>query len=556
MHECRGRRLPWCMSEMAMNQELRTPEESGRILIEPAFDRAADLAEQNRRSRDQSQYDFQGRSLPDLSRSARAEMLDAAWRWTGAYRDIPAPSRPEETVYLAGHQPQLFHPGVWFKNFAIGSLAVGRQATAVNLIVDADVATEAALLVPGGPLGSPTVASIAFDRSVPHLPYEERRIADRELFHSFGSRVAAQIRPLVAHPLIQTFWPIVQRRARESALLGACLAQARHELEGAWGNRTLEVPLSSICRGEAFSWFAAHLLGRLSRFRDVYNDALREYRRLHHVRSLSHPAPELAEEAGWLEAPLWVWTANDPRRRRLFARVSGNTVALSDRRSWTASLPLGTEKDAGRAASILCEWQQGGVRIRPRALVTTLWARIMLGDLFVHGIGGAKYDRVTDRIIERFFGLPAPRFMVVSGTLLLPVERPDNALARAQAMTHQLHELAHHPERFLDGTNDAAAELVAEKRRWIETRPTRENARIRCRALRAINAALQPWVEPRRTRLSEDLAATLQLLEVRRILGSREYAFCLHPEPNLRRFVLKNSEPISPADGAEPRALL
>ena len=96
---------------------------------------------------------------------------------------------------------------------------------------------------------------------------------------------------------------------------------------------------------------------------------------------------------------------------------------LSDRQSWEARLPLRRRATPAGAFERLMELQRAGVRIRPRALVTTLWARLALGDLFIHGIGGAKYDCVTDRLIERFFGLTPPRFMVVSATLHLPIQR-------------------------------------------------------------------------------------------------------------------------------------
>ena len=48
------------------------------------------------------------------------------------------PTDPRGLIFLAGHQPELFHPGVWFKNFALGDLARRYQATAVNLVIDSD----------------------------------------------------------------------------------------------------------------------------------------------------------------------------------------------------------------------------------------------------------------------------------------------------------------------------------------------------------------------------------------------------------------------------------
>ncbi len=56
-------------------------------------------------------------SWTELARQAREEMLAEAIAWTRQYRDVDV---PPSTIFLAGHQPQLFHPGVWLKNFALG----------------------------------------------------------------------------------------------------------------------------------------------------------------------------------------------------------------------------------------------------------------------------------------------------------------------------------------------------------------------------------------------------------------------------------------------------
>jgi hypothetical protein len=357
------------------------------------------------------------------------------------------------------------------------------------------------------------------------------------LLDGFGQRVIEQIAPLMADPLMAQYWPLVRARAQHTDNLGACLTQARHQLEQSWGLATLEVPQSCVCGGEAFAWFLAHLLARLPEFRPVHNEALREYRRTYHVRSVSHPVPELGEDGQWLEAPFWVWTAAEPRRRHLFARSVGDEIVLSDRGTWEVRLPLRGDGDAGRAVERLLELGREGVRIRSRALVTTLWARLALGDLFIHGIGGAKYDRLTDRLMERFFGLRPPGFMVLSATLLLPIERSHGAAERSRTIGRQLRNLTYHPEQCVDGLDDAAADLMAAKRRWIETPQTAKNARRRCQAIREINAALQPRLEDRRQELFELQAQTLHRLQAERVLAWREYAFCLYPESTLREFL-------------------
>jgi len=44
---------------------------------------------------------------------------------------------------------------------------------------------------------------------------------------------------------------------------------------------------------------------------------------------------------------------------------------------------------------------------------------LFLADLFIHGIGGAKYDRISDAIIADYFGIEPPEMACVSATFLL-----------------------------------------------------------------------------------------------------------------------------------------
>ena len=63
---------------------------------------------------------------------------------------------------MAGHQPQLFHPGVWYKNFVLEQLAAEHGGTAINLVIDSDAMRTAAIRVPTGSLSDPRIESIAY----------------------------------------------------------------------------------------------------------------------------------------------------------------------------------------------------------------------------------------------------------------------------------------------------------------------------------------------------------------------------------------------------------
>jgi hypothetical protein len=526
-----------------LRQRFSVPRENRATLILPPLEEAGTLAEDNVRRRGASDCTLQGRSLADLSRQARSELLDAALAWTSQYRSVELPSvDPAGLVFLAGHQPELFHPGVWFKNFALGELSQRYGAAAVNLVIDSDTLKSTALSVPCGTAADPRRDTVLFDRPEGRIPFEQRPIFDESLFCNFGRRVAKRIAALVPDPLINRYWPLVVERARHVDRLGYCLAQARHQLEGQWGLQTLEVPQSAVCDSEPFHWFLAHLIAHIERFRERYNDAVHEYRRANDIRSVGHPVPDLAADGPWLEAPLWIWTAEQPRRRRVFICRRGGEYIVSDRATQEIRLPIDIDDDASAAVERLMDWNRKGVKIRSRALVTTLWARLALGDLFLHGIGGAKYDQVTDRLIETFFGLQPPEIMVLSATLYLPVPRPEAPEARLRATRRELRDLSFHPEKLLRETaalddGSTAAKLIAEKQRWIDATASNDDAYARWKAFRRINRELQPWVAARQQQLLDQQAEMKRALRHDKVLGSREYGFCLFPESYLQEFL-------------------
>jgi hypothetical protein len=248
--------------------------------------------------------------------------------------------------------------------------------------------------------------------------------------------------------------------------------------------------------------------------------------------------PDLAIEDGWLEAPFWIWDRENPRRRRLFVRQRGDEIVISDRLHIEHALALEPEGDVDRAAAQLAELATSGLRIRTRALITTLFARVCLGDLFLHGIGGAKYDHVTDALIERFFGIKPPCYMTLTATLRLPIEQAVVSQDDARRVNQRLRETIYHPERFLDeSANGEVGALLESKRDWIAATPTRENAKLRGDHIRAANGALQAHVTGQRELILAERDRLASLLRAKSILTSREYAFCLYPAEQLQRLM-------------------
>jgi hypothetical protein len=533
---------------------LRVPREHAAVMIDPPLAAVVDMVSANRSAAaERADFDCQGRSLGELAAAASRELLRRARRYTTAYRDVDDAfdDSAGSLLFVSGHQPELFHTGVWLKNLALGSLAARHGAVGVHLLIDNDAVRKTTLQVPSGSAQRAAVQAVPIDRPAAEAPFEARRILDRELFASFGSRVQSVLAPLVPDSMIGTFWPAAVEAARENDNLGYCVSRARHQWEARWGYQTLELPLSHVCRTEPFLWLLADLFARGEQLHEVYNSALAEYRAAFRIRSRTHPVPDLAQQDGLLEMPFWIWTAQDPRRRPLFLGRKGRRTVIGDRAGFQTELALSHGCDAAAAVGQLGSLTDQGVALRPRALMTTLVARTLLSDLFIHGIGGAKYDQLTDLLISRLFCCSPPQFLVVTGTALLDIPHERVQIEDIRRVDRLARELTFDPERHLDALSEGGSEsaeiaqVVETKRFWIAQQPPRGQRLRRHREITKANRQLQPFVARKRARLAAERARLVECWRNHRILGSREYAFCLFSEPALRDWCLDLFPPTS-----------
>ncbi len=541
---------PWTV------HRLRVPRTDRSVLAVPSLDAAMPAASDSLERLAHANLNIQGRPLSVLRRWSRQACLDAAQRYTGELEGTSAaPPRVDDEViarplFVAGHQPSLFHPGVWVKNFAIDALARQAGGVSLNLVVDNDTLSTTSIRVPVGTRERPAIKHIPFDARRPVAPWEDALVQDGELFDSFAERVANALHGWGIEPLLQDIWPDAVSHRHMSPRLCDCLTAARHRQERRWGVSNLELPISWLCQTEPFLWFASHLLAQLPRLHQVHNEVLAEYRCLNHVRSRNHPVPELGRIDDWLEAPLWVWTRGETHRRRVFARQTGREVLLSNGHEVFANLPLTAEGEACCAVEVLRELPARDIHLRTRALTTTLFSRLCLGDLFVHGIGGAKYDEMTDQIMARFFGLAPPPFVAMSATLHLPMAKPwDVTPEDERTLLGRLRDLEFNADKALD--DPRARPLIERKHSLIsaqetsrtngltlrERRQRRPQNEQRFRELRQVNEQLASLASPQHELVTAELESVREMLTANQVLQGREYSFALYPPEMLREFL-------------------
>ncbi len=503
-------------------QRLRAPKENGGRLLIPPLEQFPSLWQDNRTLLASHRFSVGDQDIHAVRESAQNELLQLGLRYTRRYRDVADPQATDRFV-LAGHQPTLFHPGVWYKNFVLSQLARSAEAIAVNLVIDNDLCPAAHLSVPTGTIDRPQIQFVKYDNVSSFIPFERRQLNDQRLWESFGQRAASALRPLIDNPLISRLWPRVLQASRQGFQPEYSIAAGRHDLESCFGLRTLELPLSHVCETTSFKRFAAELISRYREFSEIHNQSLSAYRQMHRIRSQTHPVPALTQIEEWFETPFWIWRADAPSRRPLFVKYAAGSWRLADGADWE-SVP------ARSLVDLLIDFRDAGVSLRPRALITTMYSRLVLGELFLHGIGGAKYDQLTDEIIQRLFGVSAPSFLVVTATHRLPIEMPLVDKRDITQVEVNLRELVYHPERAADASDPRVAKLVADKRKLIESIPPPGHRRQWQRQIEAVNQELQALVEANRQLLLTERQNLQRELARQRIIGSREFSFCLFPD--------------------------
>jgi len=518
-------------------QRIRVPQQNKSALHLPPLNQATSRLKTNR-GRTQSQasqllaisFLSDSPTLGELQHEARHELLDLALSYSNQYLPLSESIQlTDQPIVMSGHQPTLYHAGVWYKNFVLSELANRTNAIAINLVVDSDLSNNQAIRCPDLNVAPIRTQSVAIDTPAVAMPFEQHLVQDSSFLFELPDRIAKVLTYADEPYIAQRLWPEVIQgyhklaKSNPAPALGATIAAGRHRLEQSVGLRTLEIPVSELSKTTAFATFAAAIFDRAVEYRDTYNQVLAEYRNVNRIRSSSHPVPALEQTDDWTEVPFWVSSDQTPDRQRLFIRTQSNAFELTDRKQLNQVLPKADFITAFKQLSTL------GIAIRPRAISTTTFCRLLMSDIFIHGVGGSKYDQLTDAISQRFFGCRLPEFLTVSATFHLPTQIPELSKTDITKLRTRRREYNFHPERFLatEPATSQAVELIKQKRQWIES-PIRSLEKHH--AITKINQALRGILTPSDEQLEKEIDSLRAQLKSSEIANSREYSFCLFGE--------------------------
>lgn len=290
-----------------------------------------------------------------------------------SYSEILSWLKPEVSFGVC-HQPYFFNPGISLKFFFLESLPIKKREI---LFLDSDrIRLEVKIPTPDG--GWKLIKLLERDEILYEYPMPEP-----EMILSFLDRIEDELRDLKKRAPSAYICFSEFKRIFLTKLNRKFLKQALAETFMEYAKINLPYRFLSELLGEEFRELFLEIYQRADEFREIFNQALADYRREYRFRYKNFPYPKLREE----ELPFWLIKGN--RRLRCF-RKDLNLDNLSED------------------------------KIFPRASTLTIFLRLYKFGVFVHGVGGGNYEWIQDRIIERFFKLKPPPYIILTATFLIP----------------------------------------------------------------------------------------------------------------------------------------
>lgn len=479
----------------------KAPAEDGQTLAWPAGRRLVDDTNANARSLSAAAgCRVQGVPVPELRRQMRA--------WIG-HKDETQP------LVATGHQTELYHPGVWVKDALTNAVADRLGGLAWHFAVDTDQPKHLAVRWPG------TTRPITDDPALSAAEWSGLLVPPTP---AHLSDLDADLSAAAAGWAFQPMLPGVLRTMRhlslESESLSAAITHAQHALDWDLGLRHHVLLASPLMSAAPYLAFVHHVLARAPAFAEHYNRALAEYRVEAKIDSPTRPMPDLRVTGDKVEVPFWLDDLADGSRRRAAVRRDGDRLSLSAKGD---AFALNATTEGHAAADGLGRWlSDRQLRLSPRALTLTTFLRLLVVDQFVHGIGGGRYDQVTDRVLSSFFGIDPPRFAVATATLIFPgaVGQPRVC---PPCVAHEGHRLRH--GLLGDSKREIVAAIAALPRRSLQRSMAFSNLRSALSAAAIDHPILLDWSD--RYRRTQDRDREEQ------VLFDRELFYAVQPRERL-----------------------
>lgn len=428
--------------------------------IEPSFDRWPDWV---------SIFQIENSRLNQLRTMARRRLVESAQSYliqlAGTAEEAGLTENSQQIltgdpvtmpIVMTGHQPVIFHPGLAFKYQIAERVAAENQAIGISVSIDTDRGDCGQFTFPKrspsrqtSPESSPVVDEFPISREVQtvaksHNLYAHGRLqtaAEIEATATLVLENLKNLRPPVSTRLTADVFASYERLAATKC----SSAEANTILRSQYGigGRLLEIPLSAIASFPEALTLTADILKQSDRFAKVYNSALHRFREEHGIRNAANPFPDLKVSDDLCELPFWVVDHENRVRHVLEVQHDGDVTRLIANGETIDSFTGSISSDA--LEPMLLQ----NIQLVPRGALITAFLRLLFSDLFVHGVGGARYDQFTDELIRTWWNCEPPPFTLATASrFAFPHQKQQ--IERIQSLKVNMRDMQFNPQRHFD----------------------------------------------------------------------------------------------------------
>ncbi len=388
-------------------------------------------------------------------------------------------------IVATGHQTLLWHPGILVKYLAVNAFSRSASLSTANLIVDQHADGFGEFSMPlrraDGSLAVRRVELTVPRPGVPmglHEPFDPPALPTR--LNAASDSVQRGCQRIVA----------AVGAHRDSPNAAMQMAHALADLMHSW-----VAPLTNVCATDLMHTTLARALLRLMaddphRCARHYNDAVR-------AMPEAGVGPLLVRD-DYVEVPLWR-IRSDGSRMRAYDNDIQNWLAGDD------------------------------ITLMPRALFMTALIRLVMCDLFIHGTGGANYDRAMERWIRDWLSVQVNPIAVVTATLRLSLmDRASMPAADVETARHAYRHAWHDPV-----SGDGSAPSVTKQSLLDAIKRERFGSLARRRAFFEMHSQLESQRQEQSRRISqhrEQLDRAVRAARDSEITRRRDWPFPLYPK--------------------------
>ncbi len=399
-----------------------------------------------------------------------------------------------------GHQPEIQHPGILFKDILTDLIAKKLNAIAIHVIVDTD-ATEFNISLPKSKNQFLFLNQIHIKSNEIFSKFNLKEIEKKEIIN-YLKKLNSEMNLFIPENYISSsleYSNFIISELEKNTSLTKISFLIREKFFKDNSIQIYQIPISELIQLSSFQFLVKLIKENFNTFREAYNSSLAEYRKEHKIKNHAQPIPDLNEE----ELPFWVLNFTTNER-----------VTLKKDESWEGKIIL------------------------PKAITLTMFLRLFLSDFFIHGKGGGRYEEVSEKIYEKFFKIKASPYSVASITynLIFP-EKFNFANIDEKTLEQNLRDIEYSPEKFLDSEN----EFVKEKKIiQAEFKNLDSNKKELHKKIEELNSQMKKLVQNKKEDFEKTKSILPEILKTKEVFITRTFPFFLYAMNEIKNLEFKD----------------